>query len=49
MEDVINSSGCSLECRLVAYITYVELNLVGYFRHLGLVLVTHVVLLLLVA
>jgi len=34
---------------LVAHIANVELNLVGHFGHTGLEVVTHVVLLLLVA
>ena len=49
MEDVVNALHGVTEGGLVAHIANVELNLIGHFGHTGLEVVTHVVLLLLVA
>ena len=49
MEDIVDSTHGGLEGGFVAHVADVELDLVGYFGHLGLILVTHVVLLFLVA
>ena len=49
MEDVIDALHCVLEGALVAYVAYVELDFVGHFGHACLEVVSHIVLLLLVA
>ena len=49
MEDIVDPTHSGLEGGFIAHITNVELDLVGNLRHLCLILMTHVVLLLLIA
>ena len=49
VEDVVHAAHGTLERGLVAHVAYVELDLAGCIRIIGLVLMPHVVLLLLVA
>ena len=49
MEHVVYALHSILQRALVADVTYIKLDLVGHFGHTGLEIVTHVVLLLLVA
>ena len=48
MKDVVDSKHCILTALKAADITNEEFNFSCYFRHLDLILVTHVILLLLI-
>lgn len=49
MEDVVNAFHCGFEGALVADVSDVEFDFARDLGHLGLILVTHIVLLLLIA
>ena len=49
MEHIINALHCIMQCAAIANVANIELNFVGHLRHTRLEVVTHIVLLLLVA
>ena len=49
MEDIIHTRHCTAAAFQTAYIAYIEFNFMSHLRIFGLILVTHIVLLLLVA